>query len=211
MRNFLLLILFAVLLFPSITHAAYDPTEGRWLSRDPIGINGGINLYRYAANNPVYWIDPLGLTIYPANFVGPLQPGDSYITPRGPVYPNGQPSGLPGSDWFWSPDKNNSRGGTWRMPGQKSSASWDCSPSGRGGAPGKPHWDLDNGSGTRTRLDENGKPVTVPEAHPQGNPSPSTPEEPSPKTPETAPEPMGPRGPTEPMPELPELPELPFL
>ena len=32
-----------------------------WLARDPIGENGGINLYGYVGNNPVVYIDPLGL------------------------------------------------------------------------------------------------------------------------------------------------------
>lgn len=39
----------------------YDPETGRWLYRDPIGESGGINLYGYVANDPVNWIDPLGL------------------------------------------------------------------------------------------------------------------------------------------------------
>ena len=41
----------------------YETASGRagWLSRDPIAERGGINLYRYVANNPIYWIDPLGL------------------------------------------------------------------------------------------------------------------------------------------------------
>ncbi|WP_254614952.1 RHS repeat-associated core domain-containing protein [Burkholderia pyrrocinia] len=38
----------------------YDPTAGRFISKDPIGLTGGINVYRYAPN-PVGWIDPLGL------------------------------------------------------------------------------------------------------------------------------------------------------
>lgn len=41
--------------------AGYDPTIGRWLSRDPIGEEGGVNLYRYVSNNPVKFIDPFGL------------------------------------------------------------------------------------------------------------------------------------------------------
>jgi RHS repeat-associated protein len=38
----------------------YDPESGRFVSRDPIRLNGGINLYAYGAN-PVGWLDPLGL------------------------------------------------------------------------------------------------------------------------------------------------------
>jgi RHS repeat-associated protein len=39
----------------------YDPIAGRWLSKDPIGINGGLNQYVAFDNNPVMFVDPLGL------------------------------------------------------------------------------------------------------------------------------------------------------
>jgi RHS repeat-associated protein len=40
----------------------YDPKAGRFLTRDPIGFEGGdVNLYSYVQNNPINKIDPLGL------------------------------------------------------------------------------------------------------------------------------------------------------
>jgi RHS repeat-associated protein len=48
-----------------LTHyRAYDPRLGRWLSRDPIAENGGINLYGYVENNPIRFWDPFGLSTY---------------------------------------------------------------------------------------------------------------------------------------------------
>lgn len=41
-------------------HRYYDPQVGRFISKDPIGLLGGMNLYAYAPN-PVGWVDPLGL------------------------------------------------------------------------------------------------------------------------------------------------------
>ena len=42
-------------------HRYYDTGTGRFVTRDPIGYDGGINLYRYTQNNPVNRSDPSGL------------------------------------------------------------------------------------------------------------------------------------------------------
>lgn len=39
----------------------FDPRQGRFVSEDPIGLEGGINPYAYAANDPSNLIDPTGL------------------------------------------------------------------------------------------------------------------------------------------------------
>ena len=39
----------------------YEPETGRWLSPDPIGISGGLNLYAFCGNDPVNFVDPWGL------------------------------------------------------------------------------------------------------------------------------------------------------
>lgn len=39
----------------------YDPITGRFLSKDPIGISGGLNQYVFCGNNPVNVTDPDGL------------------------------------------------------------------------------------------------------------------------------------------------------
>jgi len=44
-------------------YRAYDPMFGRWLSREPLRLDGP-NLYHYVYNNPLYYIDPLGLSAY---------------------------------------------------------------------------------------------------------------------------------------------------
>jgi RHS repeat-associated protein len=38
----------------------YDAEVGRFISEDPIGFTGGLNLYAYAGGNPVIFVDPQG-------------------------------------------------------------------------------------------------------------------------------------------------------
>jgi RHS repeat-associated protein len=38
-----------------------DTVNGRWVSRDPIGEEGGLNLYGYVGNSPTALLDPMGL------------------------------------------------------------------------------------------------------------------------------------------------------
>jgi RHS repeat-associated protein len=42
----------------------YDPTRARFVTEDPIGLVGGINLYGYALNNPLLYTDPDGRLLW---------------------------------------------------------------------------------------------------------------------------------------------------
>jgi RHS repeat-associated protein len=39
----------------------YNPQTGRYITPDPIGLEGGVNLFSYVVNNPMNLIDPFGL------------------------------------------------------------------------------------------------------------------------------------------------------
>jgi len=43
----------------------YDPSKGRFLNRDPIGEQGGLNLYRFVGNDPIHNVDVWGLCELP--------------------------------------------------------------------------------------------------------------------------------------------------
>ncbi len=48
----------------------YDPATGRFISEDPIGFEGGLNLYAYVGGNPINYNDPSGLFCLPCAGVG---------------------------------------------------------------------------------------------------------------------------------------------
>jgi RHS repeat-associated protein len=55
------------------TFRYYDPDVGRFISQDPIGLHGGINLYQYGIS-ATRWIDPLGLAGVPVPYQPPPYP-----------------------------------------------------------------------------------------------------------------------------------------
>jgi len=58
----------------------YAPAQGRWLSRDPLEEEGGVNLYVCVDNSPVNWTDPVGLTPAGAALGGTIGAGIGYWT-----------------------------------------------------------------------------------------------------------------------------------
>ena len=66
----------------------YDPRTGHWVTRDPIGYAGGINLYSYCGSGPIGWNDASGLI--PVSF------------PDGPSFNVPDQATLPLSPKFWS-------------------------------------------------------------------------------------------------------------
>ena len=123
----------------------YDPTQQRWLNRDPIEEGGGINLYRFVNNNSVNWIDGLGLGIQP-----PIAPPSNIAVPGGPDANWTQGIANPGRRIPFIPDRP--------VPGRAQPIlSWD--PDGGG------HWDLRDGIGHNTYFDRRGCVISAEQAH----------------------------------------------
>lgn len=45
----------------------YDPSTGRFLQRDRVGIRAGSNAFRYVSGLPTRWVDPAGLGFWDGN------------------------------------------------------------------------------------------------------------------------------------------------
>src|SRR5258707_7848334 len=80
-------------------YRAYDPSIGRWLSRDPLGEGSDptANLYSYVESNPLLYVDPSGLqkipspnAAVPAGPWTPAGPGHRSETFYGPHQPGGR-------------------------------------------------------------------------------------------------------------------------
>lgn len=59
----------------------YDANLQRWLNKDPIGVAGGINLYRFNLNSPTFYVDSFGLSA----LVGVLPLAGGFAIVDGPL------------------------------------------------------------------------------------------------------------------------------
>ena len=80
----------------------YDPTTGRYIQADPLGLVDGASVYGYGLQSPGRFVDPRGEQSL------------------------GDPNGIvPGGPWKWSPDPGNSRGGGSWTNDRGGTTSWD--------------------------------------------------------------------------------------
>jgi RHS repeat-associated protein len=82
----------------------YDATTGRFLSKDPIGISGGLNQYVFVGNNPVNFIDPTGLCPEDDGANSPwFNPGlEPHLQLGGPGVTFTPPTEAGGIDWGYT-------------------------------------------------------------------------------------------------------------
>jgi RHS repeat-associated protein len=95
-----------------LTRRYYDPSSGRFITRDPVSYSGGINLYSYAKSNPLRYLDPLGEQ---GDIPDPTNPPSDW-KPLGPDIWR-DPAG---DTWRWHPDPDGLHGGDhWDIGGPR--------------------------------------------------------------------------------------------
>ena len=73
----------------------YDPTTGRYLQADPLGLVDGASVYGYVTQNPLRYLDPTGEQTYgpdtPFSGWGPYPGADHYLPKEGTDPPHSVP------------------------------------------------------------------------------------------------------------------------
>ncbi len=68
----------------------YSPSIARFISRDPAGLAGGLNMYTYAGDSPTNFTDPTGTTV---------ETGE--VSKRSPWYGLGSADSVSGFEMVW--------------------------------------------------------------------------------------------------------------
>ncbi len=66
-----------------VGHRYYDPTSGRFVQRDPLGIRAGTNAYQYADADPLLHVDPSGLLTWISKVGRGIQKAGAYVAGAG--------------------------------------------------------------------------------------------------------------------------------
>ncbi len=141
----------------------YDPVTGRWLSKDPIGISGGLNQYVFCNNNGVNFVDPYGTQEIFIGIDWALLE-EPPITPR-PILPEGWRPGNSMPKGFRPPPNPK---GNWFNPKTGESLRPDLNHP----EPVRPHFDYRDPAGKWWRIFEDGtrEPKSIPTSSPSSSP-----------------------------------------